>query len=375
MRDAGLTLIESVLRRHYALDDDDIVYVGGSVADGIATPWSDVDVFLIRDEVGPAADGMRLVPMPHDDIPMDLEVWSRGEVDGLLGKLRGLRSESRRDHRAFMRLSDDDRDFLHSLAIAIPVHNEGKLLELKAELDRDLLAQLSLARALVGITNSQTDLLGWLESGDWQSVGVACQRLLEFAASALLAAIGCTHPGGKWLTSLLRDQFKDREVPPRLLADAESLSDRFYALQTRPGCAEAVNGYARACVGFANVAVMYAQTFGVKDLDHAVRTVLWSPDPPSPPSDGRSNPTLSCRAQLRYDSGCWYLLHVGREMYRINATAAAMVLLLDGRSTEEEVVNAFQDVSSADRDQLAKSLNDLLMFLENADLLAHRGAS
>ncbi|WP_113703345.1 PqqD family protein [Nonomuraea lactucae] len=370
-----ITLVKSVLRTRFALDDDDVAYVGGSVADGIATPWSDVDVFLIRHGAEAADDGMRLVPMPHDDIPMDLEVWSRGEVEDLLGKLRALRSDSRSDHRAFMRLSDDERDFLHSLAIAIPVHNEDRLRDLQADVDRDLLAKLSLARALVGITNSQTDLLGWLSSGDWQSVGVACQRLLDFSASALLAAIGCTHPGGKWLTALLRSEFRDRPVPPRLLAGAKSLTDRFYALQARPAHAGAVDGYARACVGFANLAVAYAQTAGVERLDSTVRAVLWSPESPRSPSDGRSCPALSCGAQLRYDSGQWYLLHVGREMYQVNATAAAMVLLLDGRSTEQDVLDVLRDLSSADRDQLARSLHDLLMFLENANLLAPCEAS
>lgn len=366
---ADIGLITTILRRHRIFGDDDMVFVGGSVADGLATPWSDVDVFVIRRDAKPAEAGLHLIPMPHDEMPMDLEVWSSGEVDALLDKLHKIQADAQTDHRAFMRLTEDERDFLHCLAGGIPVHNQAGLARLQAKVDRGLLARLSIARALVGITNSQTDLLGWLALGDWQSVGTACQRLIDFSALALLGASGSTHPGGKWIITLLRSRFEGRLLPSRLLGGAASLVDRYYALQRRPASSEAVDGYARECVDFSNRAVIYAQTVDSGIPGDTLQRIFWLPQSP-PPADGQPRPALSCAVQMRFDSGKWCVLHVGREMYEVNAAAIGMLLLVDGRATEQQILAVLQGLSSVEMDRLEPSLRDLLMFLDNANLRA-----
>ena len=362
-------LIISILRRHEIFAEDDVVFVGGSIADGLATPWSDVDVFVVRSAVQRTEETLHLVPMPHDEMTMDLEVWRSSEVESLLRKLRKIRVDSPTDHRAFMRLTEDERDFLHCLAGGISVYNEAGLLKLKAEVDCDLLARLSVARAVVGITNSQTDLLGWLASGDWQSVGTACQRLLDFAALALLGASGSTHPGGKWITALLRKYFDGRQVPPRLLGGTASLVDHYYSLQVKPDGPAAAGSYARRCVNFANQAVIYAQMAHTAAADSALRRILWLPETTESIGDGQARPALTCAAQLRLHSGKWYLLHVGREMYEVNEAAISSLLLVDGRSTERQILDIMEGLSDVGRPQMAQSLRHLLLFLENANLL------
>ena len=364
----SLDLIERILREQGFWQTDDIIFVGGSVADGLATPSSDIDVFVIRNGLTRSNGELHLVPLPIDQAPIDLEVWGTAEVQALLHKLKEVGAAAATNHRAFMRLTEEERDFLHCLTTAIPVYNKEMLLKLQIEVDSSLLSQLSLARALVGVTNSQTDLLGWLASDDWQSVGAACQRLLDFSAAAMLAAAGCTHVGGKWLTALLRNCFSGKRLPPRLLGGSGSLVDHFYALQLRPSCSEGALTYAQGCVNFSNFAVVYAQTINC-GLDDPLRQIFWLPERPSPPSDCQFRPRLSCAAQIRFDSGRWYLLHVGREMFQVNATAVGMMLLLDGRTTEQEMLDILEKVTSPNRIQLSGALRDLLMFLDNANLL------
>lgn len=366
-----IAAISRILRENQLFNDRDVIFVGGSMASRLATPWSDVDVFLLRHEAAPSANGLHLVPLPHDEVPIDLEVWPMCEVTALLDKLDAVHAECDTDHRAFMRLTEDERDFLHCLASAVPIHNEELLLRLKARVDAALLGRLSLARALVGITNSQTDLLGWLASSDWQSVGTACQRLVDFAALAILGAAGCTHPGGKWLTALLRNHFQDDDVPSRLLGGASTLADRYYDLQVRPRRSEDAQPYAQSCVTFSNLAVVYAQLLDARCPQSAVDRVLSLPPCRSVRPLEQARPVLSCAAQIRFSLGEWHLIHVGREMYQINAAAAAMMLLMDGQCTEQEILDVMSaGFPTADIERMATSLRDVILFLENANLLA-----
>ncbi len=363
-----LALITSILARHEQLRPDDVVFVGGSAASGLATPWSDIDVMVIRDVEGPP-DPLHLVAMPHDEMTMDLEVWRRDEVDALLDRLGAIGRSAATDHRAFMRLSDDERDFLHSLAIAIPVRGATELAAMRARIDPALLARLSIGRALVGISNAQTDLLGWHALGDWQSAAFTCRRLVEFAGLALLGAAGCTHIGGKWTVELLRRAFADRAVPPRLLDGFETLADHYHALQAIPPTAEATWRAARACVRFCNLAVLYAQTDGVEIADATLRDIFWST--PAPPADeGEDKPGLSLAVQIRFDRGIWYMLHVADEMFEINAVAVAMLVLIDGRSNEASILAALRDAATADPQALQRSLRDMLLLLDNAGFAA-----
>lgn len=358
--------ILDVLAAAGVLRDDDIVYVGGSVADRLATPWSDVDVFIVgSDAAAPGAPG-RLIPLPHDNIRIDLERWHLAEVKTLLDRLEASGAAPPEDHRAFMRLLDEDRDFLHSLAIAVPIRNPAALGALRQRIDRPLLARLGGARALMGISNSQTDLIGWLAAGDWQSAAATSQKLVDFAALALLADAGSTHPGGKWINALLRRHFDYQPVPARLLGAAPTLADHYYRLQIRPDSAVALATHVRACTAFCNMAVAWCQARAGGDAS-IVPEILAVPVAAGATIGPR--PVLATAAQIRRDGGSWYLLHVAGAMYEINDLAAAILLLCDGARGAGEIAALLGRATGIDESKITASVAALLDTVEAAGLL------
>jgi hypothetical protein len=56
-------------------------------------------------------------------------------------------------------------------------------------------------------------------------------------------------------------------------------------------------------------------------------------------------------------------------MYQVNAIAIGMILLIDGQTTEKGILEVLEGLLSVDRYQLSRSLRDLLLFLDNANLL------
>jgi Nucleotidyltransferase domain len=360
-------IIVGLLGRYGVCRKDDVVFVGGSAAYGLATPYSDVDVFIIRQNGAVAPDGVRLVPMPDDEVPIDLEIWSASEVDSLLDRVARMQVGAQADYRTFMQLSEDQRDFLHSLLCALPVLNESSLATLQAKVPAQLLAHLSMERALLGISNAQIDLLGWLAAGDWQSACTGCQKMLDFAGLALLASAGCTHPGGKWTLTLLRRFFDDQSIPPRLLGNATTLADRLYSLQCKPDCAAATPAYTEECTRFVNSAVIWAQLADKPHLKSVLQSAFWSQ---SPSGGHDTGPALSCKAQLRLaDDGC-YLINVKHEMYKVNTVAMTMLLMMDSRTSEQIICELAMAGGGAEPNKLRTALHDLVLFLENANLLA-----
>ena len=363
-------IILSILEQHGVVDERDLVFIGGSRADGLGNGWSDFDVFVITDRWSDPLVGSHLVPMPHDQLPLDLEVWRVSEVEELLARLRIANDGLPNDHRTFMSLTDDERDFLHSLTNAVPVQNEDGIIALQSKLVTNGLSRLSIARALVGITNTQTDLLGWLAVGDWQSACSAGQKLVEFSALAMLGTVGCTHLGGKWLIPLLRIWFPDARLPPRLLRGVQSLADRVYGLTIRPMREEDAHRYVCDCVDFCNRAVLFTQMNEAAGQHELMREVLWEPLGTSSRESGNEAPSLGPALQLRLNDGQWYVIRVGHEMYEVNEVAAAIIMLVDGAKGGADLIAAMRRAGVPAIEGLERSICDVLLFLANADLLS-----
>lgn len=359
--------IRATLRMQALADPEDLVFLGGSRVSGLGNVRSDIDVFIVTDRSVKGTVGAHLLPIVDDELPLDVEVWSLHEVRELIERLCGLMADGRKDHRAFMHLLDEEREFLHDLITGLPLQNSGLLAELQRLVPGGSLQSLSLARAVLGLTNSQVDLMGWLAAGDWQASAVAGQRIVEFAALALLSTTDCTHPGGKWLIPLLRRHADGIRVPSRLLCGAGSLSDRAYELTIRPASELEALGYACDCVEFANSAVLFAQTVNGTGLGTAPAVAFWHPT--AFVAVLEYAPRLSPAVQIRFHDGQWLLIDSGRHMFELNEAAAAIALLLDGRHEVADIVSVLGATSGLEEEALARSTWDVIVFLDGAGLL------
>lgn len=364
--------IRATLRIQATISLDDLVFLGGSRVSGLGNDRSDIDVFILTDRRVEGTAGAHLLPIVDSILPIDVEVWSLQEVRELIGRLRGLVADGRKDHRAFMHLLEEEREFLHDLVVGLPLQNAGLLVELQQLVPAGSLQSLSLARAVLGLTNSQVDLMGWLAAGDWQASAVAGQRIVEFAVLALLSTTGCTHPGGKWLIPLLRKHADGSRIPSRLLRGAPSLSDRAYQLTIRPSSEIEALGYACDCVDFANSAVLFAQTDNGTELGNAPSVAFWQPTG-GDAAVLEAAPRLSPAVQFRFHNEQWYLIDSGRHMFELNETAAAIALLLDGRHEVTDIVSALGAACHLEDEVLARSTRDVIVFLEGVGLILKSG--
>lgn len=88
----------------------------------------------------------------------------------------------------------------------------------------------------------------------------------------------------------------------------------------------------------------------------------------------RPLPALGLGVQLRLAEGRWYCLQVGRpSMFELNAAAACLVGSFDGTSSGHAALARLRSLSAGPAAELARSIFDMIAFLDNAELLECNG--
>ncbi|HEX8380458.1 MAG TPA: hypothetical protein VF619_07915 [Allosphingosinicella sp.] len=316
--------------------------------------------------------------------PLYTEIWPAQEVRALISRLVRLGSDWRSDPREMMAFTAQEREFLHRLRYAIPLHNPEGLAELVGQVPWPGLTGLVFSRCLVRSTNAQMDMLGFLSDQDEESAVLMGRTLVEFGALGLLSALGETHPGEKWLLRLVGERLAQCRFPPRLLDGYSSLRARIYGLLRADGAADRPLDYLHRCVRFSNQAIGYGQWH--RDGRLAPGSDADAPPPlaggagePCRSEIGWRNlekplPALGLGVQLRFAEGRWCCLHVGHSsMFELNPAAACLVGSFDGVSSGHTALARLRTLSTRPAGELARSIFDMISFLDNAELLAGDG--
>lgn len=185
------------------------IYICGSIAEGFGNSKSDIDVYVIAEEL-PLLDSVegRLIfhekykihNIQLDMSRIDIEYWTWQEVMRLQRILEDYKISGDK-----LKLTEEEIDYLHRLKFAKPLYNEKLFLKLISDtrfdqFDRGLvIAHINIYSGLI------EDIEGCLVDGDHYTALAACKLLLDRAIDAYLCSRGETNARPKWrLRKLIR---------------------------------------------------------------------------------------------------------------------------------------------------------------------------
>jgi hypothetical protein len=209
------TSLEGLASYVRPLRPDDALLLVGSIADGIADPYSDVDLMIIVDdrhashETGVDSADYRSDRNAMLDVSIDVSAHTRPDLARLASRMhryidRLFSSDSRQPQPSVSLLSDQELHLLHKLRAGIAISGSHACERLRAECRLDELPTVVLFSSLHRLFRCREDAQAQLAHGDEH----ASIWLLRFAADALacamLASLGESHVRSKWRTKLVR---------------------------------------------------------------------------------------------------------------------------------------------------------------------------
>jgi hypothetical protein len=389
-RDISLADVREAVGVRVGIEAGELAFVSGSLLEGFGTEWSDLDAYLLTEREITSGQSTPMLTFNCGRAIIDLESWSPARIDLLIERLEGLPHDEVRDPRHVLGISVSEVEMLHRLYNGVPLGDEERHASLRARIHPLALSRLIFDRAAARISSAQIDLLGLLGAGDFHSSLVLSQTLLGFVADALLASLGNTNPSDKWRLRKLQqltDTDWDQDLPGgRLEPSAEEF---FFALMCplsrEP---EALEELAFQCVRLANRIIPWGQrrflsstvrvpvsrnvgadkhptgSAGTTLPKHGEPTVAESGDERrfTPPA---MCPRLKLESQIRWNGDSLSVASVGSgSVLEIERITHEALLLFDGKTSQEQMVERLACCSRASREDLRKAINDLQVVLE-----------
>lgn len=238
---------------------DAILFLAGSVVEGLANPRSDLDAILVTDR--PLAGLRAGAPLAIRTSPfaLDVEWWPRSRVEAILDDLGAYPADRERNLRSVESFESSELRLLHRLRCGLPLRGEANLHQLRERVGTDVLARVLVDRAALEVDAQQTDVAGFVEEGDLCSALLQSAEMVGSTADALLAARGDTNLGRKWrLARLRRLEGVDLGLPGGPLATTPA--EFFFQLWTvSPDTPARVRRHLSECVRLVNRVLPWAR--------------------------------------------------------------------------------------------------------------------
>lgn len=247
LSELGLTV--NALLAFESLAPTDVVYVSGSLVEGLGNQASDIDVFVVgkvtpKGENVVSVEGTTPVSVHfHGKRRVDFEFWQEAPVVALANRINALRPNV--DAAWF---STKELEFVHRLRLGLPVAGTSGFERYKNMFDFEKLAG-GLARRAIGVIDDVLeDLYGMLDDGDLDVGLLRSRDLLDACCDAYLHHRGSTNTKPKWRSKLLARLDKDE-----FGRDVERAFWRLQYPAENPRNDEArANEHIRQCIAFAN---------------------------------------------------------------------------------------------------------------------------
>jgi predicted nucleotidyltransferase len=163
------------------------IFLGGSIAEGLGNPRSDVDVYLIVDSVEPFKAeakfkslmlGDRIVAPMFFSSASVADVYRRVAAGGVLAAV--------------------EIDLLHRIRTGIPLAHEAAFEALRSRLPQKELVRFLVRSGEVMLANIFADVAGTLEAGDLPTCAFNSRALIDCAMDTYLSMRGDTLAREKW---------------------------------------------------------------------------------------------------------------------------------------------------------------------------------
>lgn len=317
----------------------DIILAAGSLAEGLGTVKSDLDLFLItgREAAGEEQDE---VILSVGTCVIDVRILPRRRIAELLARLEAW-ALGPWDPSNAARFSHDERVLLHRLARGLVWATQacaGGEGDFRPPIEHLSLLKLHVARHAA--KTIQVDLEGYRQVGDYQTMAFSAQKLLGHAIDGFLAGRHYTNPISKWRSRLLADVPKGWQEALLCRATGLSAPEIYWQLQHFPDHPdERVLPYADRVLAFSRAAFLWAEAT-LLGLPAVVRGPWAFPDakrssaaplaPLLPDVDFSLTPTGAMAARLN-EFGT---------VLGLTTEELALALLFDGITTPAEAARA-----------------------------------
>lgn len=224
-----------------------LVYLGGSLAEGFGNETSDVDVYIVHDDLETVFNPKRK-SIVIDGTRYDYQYYSWDWFNKTIDKLNKLNFKTE-DY--LERLTEKECDLLHRFKHGIPLLNEEMFNDTYGSVHFDNLAFYQVVRLSESYSNSVEDIQGAYESKDWGTAFFRVRSLLETVVTSFLSSKGETNPKSKWLYRKIK-RYQEKTGDFLLL-------ERYLHFQTFNYEEQNVNEYIRSCMQYCQEINLSAQ--------------------------------------------------------------------------------------------------------------------
>ena len=301
------------------------IFLGGSIAEGLGNPRSDVDVYLIVESLAPfkAAEerfkslqlGDRIVAPAFFSTDAVMDAYRRAGAGGVL--------------------STAEIDLLHRIGAGIALVNEQAYEHLRAQLPREALARLLVRSGEAMLANIFADVIGTLEANDLPTCAFNARSLIDCAMDAYLAMRGDT---------LAREKWRYRKIE-RTLGLQDSVAHRYLELASavRFGEAEVTFDYVEKCLELyqriETRLVAYA-------LDPSFPAILSSGKSESA-APGVGQPRRNPLIKMAHEPDGTLILIERSPLFRLSAPYSLIWLTIDGARRQGEAARVATEMARA----------------------------
>jgi predicted nucleotidyltransferase len=231
--------------------DNSIVYLAGSLMEGFGNSTSDIDIYVICDEI-PTIEIEDDIPQSlllteqnlvrnviHEGIRLDFEYWTWSEFNRAILKLNSLNFKT---NEYIERISEDEFDLLHRLKFGKPIVNSERFEQVYNGIEFDNLGHYRVAVQNENYQGLLEDLQGAFLSKDYGSAFFLSRLFLDRTMTSFLAANGETNPNSKWLyRKALRYQERTGDF---------QLLENYLQLQSQPYNEDTINELIKKIISY-----------------------------------------------------------------------------------------------------------------------------
>lgn len=209
---------------------ENIVYLSGSLIEGIGNHNSDIDVYILVDSSSEleniqctvSSGNTRFVFAEYGSRPLDIEYWDLHEVRGVINTINNLRFEDV-NLRAGQQLNPRYMSFIHRLIVGYPILNEERFDELIHGIKLDNYFRWSSRYKIADVDNLYEDVIGNYETGDYKTAFLMCNVIVTRCLHAYLFNRGISTDRDKWVFKKLELLAKSDGEALKILREYENL--------------------------------------------------------------------------------------------------------------------------------------------------------
>lgn len=217
-----------------------VVYLAGSLMEGFGNSTSDIDVYVICNEI-PSINIDKNISQSflqteqnlvrnviHKGIRLDFEYWTWKDFNKAIKRLNNINF---RTNDYIERLPEDEFDLIHRLKFGKPIVNLEMFNDIYNEISFDNLGRYRVAVENESCQGLLEDLQGAYLSKDYGSAFFLSRLFLDRTMTCFLAANGETNPNIKWLyRKTLR--YQETSEDTRILSTYMNIQSQSYDLDT-----------------------------------------------------------------------------------------------------------------------------------------------